>query len=202
MMGTMKIFISSQLFKNRTPIYEDSKISKNILKKKIQVIFTDGTLSIELMKTFYLHNMDCYIVVRNLEFFYSKISLFRNVNLEIVDRSLKNEENDKMRLNIKNYKEIEKKLKSNNIEKGVEISFNPNVYEGIKTSFLKSDIYLSSEALCHKIYKEVKNGKVSLDDLEKIDVSKEKIYKTLKSMIYCGILTVKENFVILNEILK
>lgn len=196
----MKIFISPTFFKNKIPIYENTKFNKNIIKNDIQIIFSNGSLTIEIIKQLYLQNLNCYIVVKNLEYFYSKMSVFRNLNLKFILNLKVNEKEINFERIIK-YKKVEKLYGINNFTKGIEISFKPKVFDSIKTSLENSEVYLSKELLCHKIYKIVKEGKIKIEELEKINVCKEDLYKTLKSMIFSGILIKKDNYIMINEIL-
>lgn len=210
----MKIFVSETLFPKRTVITDDHKEENYKITDQIQLVFIDGAVTIKVFKCLYLNNIDAYFVVKNLEHFVSKMMLFRNIPMEIVKKANNVKKSSLPTLSgckdsftvstafkamVKKYISIEKQLGSADTSRGVEISFRPTIFDSIRSSLEDSNLYLSSDMLCHKIYKVLKNGRVSIEELERIDKSKDSIHKTLKSMLHANIICKKDEEFCLNE---
>lgn len=198
----MIIFISSKLDDNKIQIHENCKFNKNMLKEDFQIIFTDGNLCIDIIKELYITGRNCYVLVTNLVFFLSKIAVFRNLNIQLkVDLHCKINE-DYCAKQIKKYKNIEKKhkVKTDKDGKSIDLSFRPKIYDSVRTSLGNNKIYLCKEMICHRIYARVKDGKCKMSDLEDICKGVD-LHKTLKSMIFAGIIIKKDDSISLNEIL-
>lgn len=204
----MKIFVSNKILKNRFIISDNSKITDFDIKTPLQLVFIDGNVVLKIFKILYLSNIDAYFVVKNLEEFILKMKLFKTVPIEIIDEKSsdllndldenilnilgyksKEEMSNKLYSMIKNYTKIDKNI---NMNRGIEISFRPKIIEAIKSSLENSSLYYSNHMIVHKIFNLLKNGKKTIKEIEKIDEKEENIYKTLKSLIYSGIV-IKKN---------
>jgi hypothetical protein len=189
----MTIFISNSILPNRILISDNSKSENIDINDPIQLIFINGTVTIKIFKQMYLANIDAYFVVKNLEEFILKMKEFRNIQMVILDNNDNISNPFDCSINVTNnqrlkkYAKIEKKMKSRNIDKGIELSFRPRIFESVKTSLENCGIYMSKETIIHKIYKLLKESKKRLVDIEKIDESTEEVHKALKSLIFYGL---------------
>ncbi|KAM0681052.1 hypothetical protein GINT2_000835 [Glugoides intestinalis] len=210
----MKIFISETLFPNRKVITDDHKEENYKITDQIQLVFIDGSVTIKVFKHLYRENIDAYFVVRNLEYFISKMMLFRNVPMEVVKKADNAKKTSLPPLAgynnlfpaskpfknmVKKYINIETSLGGTDTSRGVEVSFRPRIFDSIHSSLEDSSLYLSSDMLCHKIYKVLKNRRASIEEVEKIDKNKDNVHKTLKSMLHSGIICKKDEEFCLND---
>lgn len=206
----MKIFISNELFEDRIPIYDYSTNIKISKTNKYQLVFNDGTITIKIFKSFYLKNLDTFFVVTNLEYFLDKMRGFQNLqfiylNNKEEEKKCKNSaDNHLLDSNawnqeaIKKYIKFEKKLgKKSDHEKGIEISFKPKIFDSIRSSMESSSLYKSQMMKCHTIFKILKNGNLSLQDFK----DDQESLKTIKSMIFAGIIVKKGGILTLNELI-
>lgn len=88
------------------------------------------------------------------------------------------------------------------VEKGVKISFFPNIFNSIRSSLLNSKLYKSPSMLCHEIFTLATKGICQLSDFEKLGKDKEAIHNTIKSMVFAGILIKKGDNFSVNESIK
>lgn len=209
----MKIFISHVPFEKRKIVSDLQNEVKIDFNQPLQLVFTDGSVTIDVFKKLYLRNIDAYFVVKNLEYFLTKMALFRKIPMEIVKSTpvCKTACSDTVSLDhkipfnapgrmVQMYAEIGKKLKEKNTQLGIQLSFRPRMFDSIKSSLEDSGLYHSEEMPCHKIYRKLKKEKATIKDLENINEDKEKIYSSLKSLIRSGIVVRKDEYFLLNDL--
>ncbi|EPR78284.1 hypothetical protein SLOPH_1668 [Spraguea lophii 42_110] len=197
-------------------IYNNSKF---LYSRKYFLIFTDNSI----LKTFrkILEDYDKIIIyVKNYEFFYFLFKEYRFINFIILDNMSTCEIYEEIGIgyNINNfdrrmdYKNIEEKIKKVNIknkmiekvydekefyegkDKGVELSFNPPLFDIYRTSLLRPDLYFTKETMIHKIVMELKEGKKTYNELKK--KFKKNIDNELKSLIYTKVVEQKNEYFI------
>lgn len=88
------------------------------------------------------------------------------------------------------------------MKKGVLVSFRPKILDSIRSSLENSRLYLSEDSNCHLIFKRLKEKKCSIEEIENISEDKESIHKTLKSMIFTGIVIKKGEILSLNDLIS
>lgn len=177
--------------------------------------FTTGKTTLPAFKELYLKKKRILFFVVNLEYFFYKMSFFKNFEVKF----LKNEKQENVYDMEEKYIKLEKKLGSKDVDKGVELSFRPNVFKGIKSSFLKPSSYFSEENISTLIYKELAEAK-NYEELKDIiykkyikalkSIKKKEIFvysvfeedfdNLLKSLIFTGIVKKKEDMFYRNEL--
>lgn len=189
----MKIFVNRNACPGLPTISDDStdgsiselealKLANTAGKSTLQLIFYDGSKTIKIFKEMYLNNKDAYFVVKNMELFMYKIRIFRNIEIKIKNEELKIENNERE----KKYKKISKQF-NENVEKGIEMSFKPAIYNGIRTSLLNYKKYKVKEMVVHRVIKKLQKDAKVLDELSLNDEE----LRVLKSLIFAGIVLKK-----------
>ncbi|ORD97426.1 hypothetical protein HERIO_707 [Hepatospora eriocheir] len=126
---------------------------------------------------------------RNLEFEFKNTEKFGGIN----NRSER----------ISKYIDIEKSIKDKeDFSQGVEMSFNPDILNSIKTSLINSEIYKSKEKLPHKIFNALLFKPLNYKDLTEIIGNDINLENSLKSLISAGIIKKKEGMFKVNNYLK
>jgi len=223
----MRVFVSAIHFPDRIP-FSDTDDSPVDITQPIQLIFVDGSATVEVFKQLYLAGVDAYFVVKNMEYFMSRMRLFRNLNFVMDDRTVSVERSPggvlgvfgvsswecmspRLGSMVKKYISVEQRLRgggrmgrhpsSSGVEesiKGLQMSFRPDILESIKSSLENCKLYKSKETRAHKIFKVLGAGKLRLSEIEKA-VGGE-IEKTLKSLVYFGIVVRRGEFFALCDI--
>lgn len=194
----MKVFISPNPFPNKILITDESTDFKPLLKKDFQLVFTTGKVTLEIFKQFYLKNSECFFVVENLEYFYKKTVQFRD--LEFVE--VKNQrKKDPLKTMKKKYIALEREFGIKKQKRGLEISFAPRIFDSIRCSLENALVYkCTTEGLCFSLYSSVKEGRNQLVELEQLGEI-EDVHRTLKSLLFTGILIKKKSSLFINELL-
>jgi len=203
----MKVYVSPFLFRDRILVHDNANeptIDKN---KSYQLVFTTGDVTLKMFKLFYLQNIESYFVVANMEYFLLKMKIFRNLKFiywknqkehDPVSKGAalgKDQSVEKMKAK---YCKVEKHLgNKKDLKKGIELSFQPKMLESIRSSLESSSLYKSKDMKCHDVFKCLENGKLSLNDFN----NDEESQKTIKSLIFAGILIKKDDTLHLNELL-
>ncbi|ELA40810.1 uncharacterized protein VICG_02153 [Vittaforma corneae ATCC 50505] len=220
----MKIFVSHTILPDRTVVSDDAKERNVDLSEPIQLVFVDGKVTVRIFKQLYLAGMDAHFVVKNLEQFIFKMRLFRNLEIKVVDGEsptrdreppkeivdafgAKNAPAAESQLDrmIERYIQIERKLRKRDVDdgsiaRGVELSFRPRIFEAIRSSLENSELYKSKATISHKIFGLLKGGKKTIHEIETVNGAVESVHRTLKSMVYSGIVVKKGEYFLLSEI--
>lgn len=178
------IYLTNLPFKDeKYQIISDfSKKIPKITKNKFYFIFVDGKITLPFFKSLQRYE-SIVIFVKNIELFH----ILFNVQYEWLNLT----ENEDQYLN------IEKKIRNNrnfDEEKAMEISFYPKIFDSIRTSLLNPKLYLSEENGATMLFKKIMKSKMRIEDIE----DKE----SLNSLLFSKILTLKDGYVSVNELLK
>ncbi|KCZ78433.1 hypothetical protein H311_00533, partial [Anncaliia algerae PRA109] len=104
---------------------------------------------INIFDKFYKEKIVLIIIVKNYEIFLYDFRKYDHLHYNLLPITLSN---DRERV----YKAIDDK------EKGVELSFRPDIFQSIHTSLANPQSYLSEISLINKIYKHLLEGGKSL----------------------------------------
>lgn len=183
-------------------ISDRQKIYKISPEKKYILDFTDGSTTMRAFKELFLLNKDILFHVVNFEFFIYKMRLFKHSNFELL-----NYPEDKIYQRIETYKSIEISLSGKYSQKGVDLSFSPDIFASIRSSLLRPDLYLSEENISTMIYK-VLGRAIKYDELKdlvwtkwdkKDEVDRKSIEEfdkhfdeSLKSLVFAGVVRTKD----------
>lgn len=203
----MKVFVSPFPFRDRILIHDDASEPKIDKNKNYQLVFTTGDVTLKIFKLFYLQNIESYFVIANMEYFLLKMRIFRNLKFicwknqkerDLVPKGASMDKNQSVEKMKAKYCKIEKHLgNKKDLGKGIELSFQPKMLESIRSSLESSSLYKSKDMKCHGVFKCLENGRLSLNDFK----NDEESQKTIKSLIFAGILIKKDDSIHLNEVL-
>ncbi|ELA40799.1 uncharacterized protein VICG_02164, partial [Vittaforma corneae ATCC 50505] len=209
----MKIFVSHTILPDKTVVSDDAKERDVDLSEPIQLVFVDGKVTIRIFKQLYLAGMDAHFVVKNLEQFIFKMRLFRNLEIKVVDGESPTRDREPPKeivdaFGAKNApaaesqldRMIERYVDDGSIARGVELSFRPRIFEAIRSSLENSELYKSKATISHKIFGLLKGGKKTIHEIETVNGAAESVHRTLKSMVYSGIVVKKGEHFLLSEI--
>ncbi|KAL6121729.1 hypothetical protein NUSPORA_01315 [Nucleospora cyclopteri] len=217
----MKIKITNKILQNSTFIHDDKQYPPLSSNTNYLLIFTTGKNTLQVFKDIFVTDNlrdSCTITfyVINLEFFLDKMRCFRNLSYEI--SLFKSDE--ELDYRHKTIRKIEKKyvnkkggnflinklktrLSAENLHfsNSKTIHFIPDILTSIKTSLIRSDLYLSEESVSSKIFKVVLEKRAIKIEEVKEEI-KEEIEEGVKSLISCGIIKNKEGVLSVSELLK
>ena len=199
--------ISQIKHKNYITIRDDESSMEIDPNKQYILIFTSGKNTLKVFKQIYVLDVKSYaarniiFVVKNLQLFLYKIKEFRNIKIElnIMKRDREVVDGDLPRK--KKYISMENKINKTS-EKGVEISFNPNIHSSIKTSLLYPQLYKAEESLTTKIFREMLQNK-SVKARELVDKYKSSETEgVIASLISFGLIKQKGDHLVISDDIK
>lgn len=201
---------------NYVIITDDDSACLNIdYTKHYILIFTIGTITIRIFKEFYSMNINqqpqqIIFIVKNLEYFLFTMKEFRNITYNIQIESNKKQlvlsKSRKLKY-IQLEKDIFKKYNSTSkqkidFNKGIQLSFEPDMYKSIKTSLLNPQLYMcqptSISKICNIIFD--KKYETIKDIIDNIKDEKDELI--IKSLLFTGIIKIKGEKVVINDLLK
>lgn len=210
-------FLKSKFHDNNYIIVtDDDDLCLNIdYTKQYVLVFTTGTITIRIFKEFYSMNINqqpqqIIFIVKNLEYFLFMMKEFRNITYNIQMESNKKQsilsKSRKLKY-VQLEKDIFKKYNSTSkqkvdFNKGIQLSFEPDMYNSIKTSLLNPQLYMcqptSISKICNIIFdKKYETIKDIIDDIKD-----EKDELIIKSLLFTGIIKIKGEKVVINDLLK
>lgn len=200
----INIYITNQVL-NDFIIINDTKLVKINWKKKYILVFTTGKITLQIFKQFYMKKRDVYFCVKNMELFFYKMKDFKILNFIYFDEKdtiIKNKiqyyENKYLEVETKFKKKMCSDFKTDN--KGIMLSFNPDIYRSIHTSLINPGIYKSKKMPCHILYEALLVKPMKYTELKNLIKSSE-FESALKSLIYCNIIKQKGDIFFINNIL-
>lgn len=209
----MRVFVTPVLVEGRVPVYDNAPAPRICDNEQYILVFENGNTTIKVFKELYLRNEDAYFCVQNMEHFISKMRLFKSLDFIELGGAAGRPSNDKPRESVPGkrtskredtYRGIEARLRkckgcpAGVTERGVEISFRPEIYDSVKTSLKMPLAYKSGEQACHRIYRALAEEPLGYDALLEA-VGDAGAEETLKSMLFAGIIRQKNDCFCLNE---
>ncbi|ADM10909.1 uncharacterized protein Eint_010460 [Encephalitozoon intestinalis ATCC 50506] len=167
-------------------------------EKKYVLKFTSGDVTLKAFKELFLLGKEILFYVVNFEFFFYKMRMFKHYRFEFVMCS--DEEKSER---IENYKDIERRLAGEYSNRGVELSFMPDVFASIRSSLLSPELYLSKENPSTIIYK-LLTKKFNYEELKRLaadaigrgtdteEALNEDFDRHLKSLVFVGAVKMKD----------
>lgn len=156
----VNIKIASTLNVPGVEMISDTQKSYTISPEKEYVLnFIDGGITMRAFRELLLLNKNILFYVVNFEFFVYEMRQFKYCCFEFV--SYPDEEADQR---IEKYKNIEILLSGKCSERGIQVSFEPNVFASIRSSLMRPELYLSRDSISTMIYKAL-DKKIKHDEL-------------------------------------
>lgn len=196
----MNIKIVSTLDAGDAEVISDMQREYRILPDRRYVLsFTNGSTTMRAFKELMLQGRDVVFHVVNLEFFMYKMRLFKYCDFEFVDCM-----DDRAEQKVERYKSVETSLSGKFNERGIKLSFEPDVFASIRSSLARPDLYLSGDNLSTAIYRML-DKKTGYDELREsvwedrkrhsggADEEFDKHFDdALKSLVFSGIVKVRD----------
>lgn len=150
--------------------------------------FTSGGTTLRAFRELFLLGKDAVFHVANLEHFVYKMRQFRHCEFVFADGA------ESVDMRAEEYRRIETKLCGRWTERGVELSFRPDVFASIRTSLARPDLYLSEDCLSAAIYRALdrKMRYEELRDAVSGDTAQD-FDRCLKSLLFTGVVRARDN---------
>lgn len=196
-------------YSNSVEIYDKRDIRK-LRKDRIYILNQKTNDILTIFKILLSFRLKIIIYTDNFEHFFYTFRLFKNFDFVFLDDSVEDADPRNKYLEVEKHilkkylgdKESFKEQKSNTERndthkilksKGIELSFEPRVFESIRSSLSNPEKYLhSSTDMSSRIYCELSKGKRNLEQLKAVlgnDLEKE-----LKSLIFTSIVKAKDGY--------
>lgn len=178
-------------------VISDSQRSYRIrLDKEYILSFTNGSVTMKAFKELFLMNKTIMFYVTNFEFFIYEMRMFKYCDFVFVEHPTNVDERTER------YKDVETLLSGKWCDRGVEVSFEPDVFRSIRSSLMRPDLYLSDDNLSTLIYRTL-DGKKGYQELKELVRTKRSKLKgtddfdrvfddSLKSLLFVGAIKMKD----------
>lgn len=158
--------------------------------------YLNGTNTLPVFKTLVTaKNFNIvFLFVDNIESFYKDFAYF--INYDFIYFDIKHKKNDRIKKyralvhKIKRSREIKDINNKGEDERGLEISFTPDILSSVQTSLESPESYLTYiDCSPSKIYLALKDGPKNFTELNLLNIAN--LTKHIKSLIYCDIIEKK-----------
>ena len=182
-----------------TEVISDVQRTYTICAEKRYVLeFTSGEVTLRAFKELFVLGREALFYVVNFEFFIYKMSLFKHSRFEFVRYP-----DDGGDGRVERYLEVERELGGRCPERGVEVSFRPDVFASVRSSLLSPGLYMAEDNLSSLIYRALERrlGYGELRDaVERMCGLQEKAVESfgdaferhLKSLVFAGVVRAKD----------
>lgn len=166
-------------------------------ERKYVLEFTSGEVTLRAFKDLFVLGKEALFYVVNFEFFLYKMRLFKHYRFEFVEYP-----DDARDERVERYRGVERELGGLCTDRGVEVSFRPDVFASMRSSLLSPGLYMCEDNLSSGIYRALER-RLGYEELRGVvektsgalaadgEPFSEAFDKHLKSLVFSGMVRMK-----------